>query len=123
MSTNNPAIPKKRTRSRLQAKRTRHTLILLGVGALLILIVGTIQPFFGTNQWLIDQLFTQVSPSNNIVIIGIDDQTLDKYGRVSDWSRSLHATAISNLSDAGAKAIGFDVLFVELRDRHPGSKE
>ena len=86
---------------------------------MLILIIALTQPFFGANQWLIDQLFTQVTPSNNIVIIGIDDQTLDKYGRLSDWPRDLHAIAISNLSDARAKVIGFDVLFV---DSSPGDQ-
>lgn len=113
MDASHPATPEKRTRSRLQAKRVRHTLIILGVGALLILLAGTVQPFFGSNQWLADQLFAQVPPSNNIVIIGIDDQTLDEYGRLADWPRARHAAAISNLSEAGAKAIGFDVLFVD----------
>jgi len=77
------------------------------------MVVTLVQPFFGTNQWLIDQLFDRVPPSDNIIIVGIDDETLNKYGRLSDWPRNLHATAVSRLSDAGAKVIGFDVLFVD----------
>ena len=113
MDSSNPATNNKRTTSRLQAKRQRHALIILGIGALLILIIGTVQPYFSTNQWLTDQLFAPGNPSSNIVIIGIDDQTLDEYGRLTDWSRSRHAQAIANLSVAGAQAIGFDVLFVD----------
>ena len=65
------------------------------------------------NLWLSDQLFTSRPPSPNIVIAGIDDNTLDTYGRWAEWPRSLHAQAIDNLSQAGAKVIGFDVIFVD----------
>jgi len=63
---------------------------------------------------LSDQLFTSESPSPNIVIAGIDDNTLETYGRWADWPRSLHAQAIDNLSQAGAKVIGFDVIFTDI---------
>jgi adenylate cyclase len=52
-------------------------------------------------------------PSPNIVVVGIDDDTLQTYGKWSDWSRDLHALALENLAVAGAKVIGFDVLFVD----------
>jgi adenylate cyclase len=86
---------------------------LLGVGGFFIVIVTLVQPFASTNLWLTDRLFSPVTPSPNIVIVGIDDDTLDTYGRLADWPRSLHAQAIANLSEAGAKVIGFDVLFVD----------
>ena len=60
-----------------------------------------------------DQLFTAQVPSPNIIVVGIDDNTLDTYGRWGDWPRSLHAQAIDNLSQAGAKVIGFDVIFAD----------
>jgi len=72
-----------------------------------------VQPFYSVNLWLSDQLFTSQLPSPNIVIAGIDDNTLDTYGRWADWPRSLHAQAIDNLSQAGAKVIGFDVIFAD----------
>jgi len=62
---------------------------------------------------LSDQLFTSQLPSPNIVVVGIDDNTLDTYGRWADWPRSLHAQAIENLSQAGAQVIGFDVIFAD----------
>jgi adenylate cyclase len=102
-----------RKRSRREARRIYHTAILLGVAGFFILITALVQPFASTNLWLTDRLFSPVPPSPNIVIVGIDDDTLDTYGRLADWPRSLHAQAITNLNEAGAKVIGFDVLFVD----------
>jgi adenylate cyclase len=83
------------------------------VGCLFTLIAILVQPFYSVNLWLSDQLFTSQPPSPNIVIAGIDDNTLDTYGRWAEWPRSLHAQAIDNLSQAGAKVIGFDVIFTD----------
>jgi adenylate cyclase len=76
-------------------------------------VVLLVQPFYSINLWLSDQLFTSEPPSPNIVIAGIDDNTLETYGRWADWPRSLHTQAIDNLSQAGAKVIGFDVIFTD----------
>jgi adenylate cyclase len=83
------------------------------VGCLFIVVALLVQPFYSINLWLSDQLFTSQLPSANIVIAGIDDNTLDTYGRWADWPRSLHAQAIDNLSQAGAQVIGFDVIFAD----------
>jgi adenylate cyclase len=73
-----------------------------------------VQPFYTINLWVSDQLFTSEPPSSNIVIAGIDDNTLEVYGRWAEWPRSLHAQAIDNLRQAGAKVIGFDVIFTDI---------
>ena len=78
-------------RSRRQTRRIYHTLVLIGAGIVFILIATLVQPFAGTNLALTDRLFTTTPPSPNIVIVGIDDNTLDTYGRLADWPRSLHA--------------------------------
>jgi adenylate cyclase len=83
------------------------------VGCLFVLLALLVQPFHSINLWLSDQLFTPQLPSPNIVIAGVDDSTLDIYGRWADWPRSLHAQAIDNLSQAGAQVIGFDVIFAD----------
>jgi adenylate cyclase len=72
-----------------------------------------VQPFYSINLWLSDQLFAAEPPSPNIVIAGIDDSTLEAYGRWAEWPRRLHAQAIDNLSQAGAQVIGFDVVFAD----------
>jgi adenylate cyclase len=83
------------------------------VGCLFTLVALLIQPFYTIDLWFSDQLFTSEPPSPNIVIAGIDDDTLEAYGRWAEWPRSLHAQAIDNLGKAGAKVIGFDVIFTD----------
>ncbi|MFO7996326.1 MAG: adenylate/guanylate cyclase domain-containing protein [Dehalococcoidia bacterium] len=99
--------------TRRQRKRLYHTLVLIGVGCLFTLVALLIQPFYSINLWFSDQLFASEHPSPNIVIAGIDDNTLAAYGRWAEWPRSLHAQAIDNLNQAGAKVIGFDVIFTD----------
>ena len=100
--------------TRRQVKRRYHTLALLGLGSILALFLTLVQPFYTANQWVTDQLFLTETPSPNIVIVGIDDATLEHYeSRLTEWPRSRHAQAIDNLSQAGAQAIGIDVLFTD----------
>ncbi len=100
-------------KNRTQAKRIYHTLVILGVGGLYYLLVVLVQPLYGFNQRLTDGLFVPEDPTPNVVIVGIDDEVLSAYGRLSEWPRRYHAQAISNLAAAGARTIGFDVLFVD----------
>ena len=50
---------------------------------------------------------------DDIIIVDIDERSIDKLGRFSEWSREYHADLIDFLNASGAKAIGFDVLFLE----------
>ncbi len=110
----NQAPDKKGKGTRRQIKRRYHTLALLGLGGILALFFTLVQPFYTANQWITDQLFLAQDPSPNIVIVGIDDTTLEQYeSRLTEWPRSRHAQAIDNLSQAGAQAIGIDVLFTD----------
>lgn len=98
-------------------RRTRqlfHTGIVVAVGCLFTLLAISFQPFTAFNWWLSDQLFLPEPPSPNIVIVGIDDSTLEAHGKWSEWRRSLNAQAIDNLSKAGAKVIGLDILFADV---------
>lgn len=49
---------------------------------------------------------------SDIVLITIDEQSLSSMGRWP-WSRRIHAQLIDQLHHAGAKVIGFDVMFSE----------
>ena len=100
-------------RSKRQSRRLLHIGIVVTVGCLFTLLAILVQPFTSINAWLSDQLFVPEAPSPNIVIVGIDDATLETYGRWSEWQRSLHAQAIDNLSQAGARVIGLDILFAD----------
>ena len=106
-----PAFLKRGTRK--QRRQRNHILIALGVGAILVLLVYFIQPFATINRWFTDQLFLDTTPSPNIVIVAVDDKSLQEYGGWPWADRSLHASAVNNLKEAGAAAIGFDVLFAD----------
>ena len=47
----------------------------------------------------------------NIFIVDIDEPSLAKLGNYNTWDRSIHAEVVKNLSNGGASAIGFDILF------------
>lgn len=57
------------------------------------------------------------APSDKLIIVEIDNDSQTQLGRWP-WDRSLHAQAITALNQAGAKAIAYDVLFLE-----PGSRQ
>ena len=52
------------------------------------------------------------SASQRVLIVAIDNRSLAEHGRWP-WPRDLHARLIDRLTDAGADAIGYDVLFPE----------
>ncbi len=103
----------KSRKSRHKTRLRYHTLVLVAVGMCFVLIVAFIRPFTAINLWMSDQMFVSEPPSANIVVVGIDDDSLLTYGRWSEWPRRLHAQAIRNLKAAGARVIGLDILFVE----------
>ena len=51
------------------------------------------------------------SLDQNIYIVDIDEASLTKLGNYNEWDRSIHAKVIQNLSEGGAAAISFDILF------------
>ncbi len=102
-----------RGKTRKQRRQRKHILIALGIGAILVLLVYFVQPFATINRWFTDQLFLNTKPSPDIVIVAIDDKSLQEYGGWPWADRSLHASAVNNLKAAGAAAIGFDVLFAD----------
>ena len=92
-----------------------HIAVLFALGVIFALI--TLAHPFASLQWTFsDQLFLPELASPNVVIAAVDDETLEQYGRLGEWPRSLHAQAIEKLSQAGARVIGFDVLFAETSD-------
>ncbi len=99
--------------TRRQRRQRNQILIALGVGAILVLLVYFVQPFTTINRWATDQLFRKTTPSPEIVIVGIDDKSLQEYGLWPWRDRSIHASAVDNLKAAGAAVIGFDVLFAD----------
>lgn len=59
-----------------------------------------------------DKLFIKETVSNEIVIVGIDNESIEEFG-VWPWGRDLHSEMIEKLQKIGVKAIGYDVTFSE----------
>jgi adenylate cyclase len=107
----------------LASKRIKPALqIGLGVGALFCVLA-----FFDFNamsenktlDWRFIWKATQTAaPSDQVVIVAIDDQSMETLKVRWPWPRTMYAKAIGNLSRAGAKVVAFDLVFSE-----PSKKE
>src|SRR5207245_6485463 len=62
-----------------------------------------------------DRLFSTSSPNPGIVVVGIDDASLNKI-HTFPVPRNVYALALRNLEAAGASVVGFDVSFPDPRD-------
>ena len=60
-----------------------------------------------------DGVLLESKPYNdpNIIIADVDEKSLQQLGSYYNWDRSIHAKVIKNLSEGGAAAIAFDILF------------
>ncbi len=76
---------------------------------LLALSVGSLLPF-NVYFWDVLNVVLPAKSSGTVVVVGIDDDTLGDYGRITNWNRSLYARAIDTLHIAGAKVIALDLL-------------
>jgi adenylate cyclase len=56
------------------------------------------------------------APGKEVVIVGLDDKTLEKLGSARVFRRENFAKLIEKLTQADPKAIGFDILFPEKED-------
>jgi len=72
----------------------------------MLMLVG----FFDTYEAMVSDTFnTHGEPLDDIVIIAIDDYTLQKLGFRSQWPREYYARVIENLN--WSKVIGIDIIF------------
>ena len=52
-------------------------------------------------------------PGNEVIMVGIDDKTLDRYGSARVFQRDKFATLVDRISEGKPRAIGFDITFPE----------
>jgi len=100
--------------------------LLVGIVATVLLVALVFVS--GHRQWferldliIYDKLLPLQAPafSEQITVITIDDRSLQAFGRWP-WPRQRHADLLSRLTDHGARAVAFDVLFIE--EQRDGSK-
>lgn len=66
----------------------------------------------------VGQVFSAKNPPKDIVIIAIDEHSLDVVGKWP-WRRSVHAQMLGILQAAKPKAVGVDIFFSETDENHP----
>ncbi|MEJ2618745.1 MAG: CHASE2 domain-containing protein [Candidatus Thiodiazotropha sp.] len=85
------------------------------------LILGLFTALFAASGWLnrwdlllydLQMGVKTVAPSDDIVIVAVDEKSLKALGRWP-WSRRVHADLVDRLTQSGAKAIVFDILMAE----------
>lgn len=77
----------------------------------------------GLKRWdlTLYDLFSTVfyqNPSDEVLIIAIDELSLREYGRWP-WPRRVHADLINKLTRGGVRAVGYDVIFSEANQADP----
>lgn len=97
-------------------ERCLITFFLIVFGAFLALS-GSVNRWDLTLYDLFSTLHYQ-SPSDEVLIISIDESSLREYGRWP-WSRAIHAQLINKFTLGGARAVGYDVIFSEPSRIHP----
>lgn len=96
----------------------------LGIGIIISLFFAS-DLLYGWQQRSYDIFFQtttsrSVEPDDQIVIIGIDEESLNKLGRISEWARANYARVLDSLTKAKARVVVFDVL---LSEPAPGDEE
>ena len=69
------------------------------------------EDLFGDEKWSPGMLWNELA-QRHYCIVAIDEDSLQRLGSWP-WPRALHAALIDRLRAAGARAIAYDVLFVE----------
>ena len=80
----------------------------------LVLAVWWGQLFQRPELTLQNFLYLPQPVSDNIVIVALDDASLNRFGRsITQWSRTIYAELVERMNDAGARVVAFDVIFSE----------
>ena len=99
--------------------KTIITPILIAIIFIIGIIVVLDNYLQGTQLKLTNNLYGQDGPSNKIVIVTIDDTTLDPQtglGPFATWKRDNFAKVIDNINKYNPKAIGIDFFFKDAKD-------
>jgi len=92
-------------------------LVSLGV-TLIMLILVLWNPLNNWHLKLSNSLFTYNNPSEDIVIVAIDEKsvgttnkTKTSLGKFNEWPRTVYANVIEKINQSHSKSIGLDILF------------
>lgn len=104
--------------------RVAATLLLAAVLAAMVALMSLTGPWQFMDRRVYDYLSTTLPPAlpaDGPLIVAIDEPSLAEVGRQWPWPREMHAQLIEALRKAGARRIGFDIIFAE--PSNPASDE
>ncbi len=96
--------------------------VAIAFGLAITVFFAFIASFTVLDLWqlkLSDRLFKDFNPSENIIIVRIDEKTIDPVnglGEVARWTRAYYAQALENLNKYNPKVVAFDVFFAGSRE-------
>lgn len=96
--------------------------VLSAIVVALVLVLDTTGTLRRPNRLMQDSLIAlrgHAAGASDVVIVGIDDKSIDALGRWP-WRRSFHAALIDRIDKDAPRAIGLDLLTVEADEQHPG---
>ena len=91
-------------------KKLFHFILIFSILAITLIFLNSINFLSNINSKLTDNLYGSKEPLDNIVIIAIDDESLQQIGRWP-WDRKVFAEVIDKLNES--KVIGIDLGFYE----------
>jgi adenylate cyclase len=100
-------------------KRLIEGLLTALIVSLICCLISYFQLFHTLNQQSTDLLYRgqdsnySIDTAKKIVIVAIDDASLEELGRFSSWPRTTHTELVNTLDKNGARIIVFDILFSE----------
>jgi len=91
--------------------------VLIAISAFAVVLMLANSPLFSVLELkgsdVLFRLRGPLAPPGEIVVVAIDEPSLAEISKQWPWPRSLHARLIDQLKKAGARVIGFDILFAE----------
>lgn len=98
----------------LNRERLSVGVVLGSLVAALLVLASASNLFAATRLRLSDVYFIPQPASDQIVLVALDDASLEAYGRsLTSWRRSLYADLVARVSRAGARVVAFDILFAD----------
>lgn len=87
-------------------------LLLTGIVTIMVLFIWGQSLFMSVRLRFNDLYFVDAPTQNNIVLIAIDDASLNAYGSTpAEWSRTILADFLTRLRDAQPRVVALDLLF------------
>src|SRR5262245_39100695 len=102
-----------------EAATTRRSWQLAAIAAIVsaIVVAASLTPAWRLVELKVFDYFSTIAspplPAESPISVAIDEPSMSEIGRRWPWPRNLHGALVEALRSAGAKAIGFDIIFAE----------